>query len=120
MLTASNLVFRGGNRTWWTTSPPASSRQRSISPPAATARANPLLVSCFARLRRRPHFREQQIRCSQYRAFQDRELARHRAVLSQAVEVAFTMPVDEMASPRAGIRTSTRPGPHDEKISRKR
>jgi iron complex transport system ATP-binding protein len=48
--------------------------------------------------------------------FKDRELARHRAVLSQAVEVAFTMPVEELVMMGRYPHFTGRPGPHDEKI----
>src|SRR6185312_6126329 len=48
--------------------------------------------------------------------FKDRELARHRAVLSQAVEVAFSMPVDELVMMGRYPHFTGRPGPVDEKI----
>src|SRR6185312_10755569 len=49
--------------------------------------------------------------------FKDRELARHRAVLSQAVEVAFTMPVEELVMMGRYPHFTGRPGPQDEKIA---
>jgi iron complex transport system ATP-binding protein len=50
--------------------------------------------------------------------FKDRELARHRAVLSQAVEVAFSMPVEELVMMGRYPHFTGRPGPQDEKIAR--
>jgi iron complex transport system ATP-binding protein len=48
--------------------------------------------------------------------FKDRELARHRAVLSQAVEVAFSMPVEELVMMGRYPHFTGRPSPADEKI----
>lgn len=49
--------------------------------------------------------------------FKDRELARHRAVLSQAVEVAFSMPVEELVMMGRYPHFTGRPGPQDEKVA---
>jgi len=48
--------------------------------------------------------------------FKDRELARRRAILSQAVEVAFSMPVDELVLMGRYPHFRGRPAPTDAKI----
>lgn len=50
--------------------------------------------------------------------FTDRELARRRAVLSQAVEVAFSMPVHELVMMGRYPHFSGRPGATDEQVCR--
>src|SRR4051812_42435538 len=115
MLTAANLVYRIGNRNLVdnisATFEPG--KIHLIIGPNGAGKST--LVKLLARLLP-PTSGTVTYGTSDIARFKDRELARHRAVLSQAVEVAFSMPVDELVMMGRYPHFTGRPGPVDEKI----
>jgi iron complex transport system ATP-binding protein len=116
MLTASNLVYRVGARNLVddisATFEPG--KIHLIIGPNGAGKST--LVKLLARLLQ-PTSGTVSYGAANVARFKDRELARHRAVLSQAVEVAFTMPVDELVMMGRYPHFTGRPGPQDEKIA---
>lgn len=115
MLTASNLVFRVGTRNLVDdiSAMFEPGKIHLIIGPNGAGKST--LVKLLSRLLQ-PTSGSVSYGAANVARFKDRELARHRAVLSQAVEVAFSMPVDELVMMGRYPHFTGRPGPADEKI----
>ena len=115
MLTASNLVFRAGERKL------IDGVSASFAPGqlhlimGANGAGKSTLVKMLARLLR-PSEGRVEYGGADTAHFKDRELARHRAVLSQAVEVAFSMPVHELVMMGRYPHFTGRPSASDRRI----
>src|SRR4051812_6823363 len=115
MLTANNLVFRVGEKTLVdsVSATFAPAKIHLIIGPNGAGKST--LVKLLSRLLQ-PTSGAVTYGTNDVSRFKDRELAKHRAVLSQAVEVAFSMPVDELVMMGRYPHFTGRPGPVDEKI----
>jgi iron complex transport system ATP-binding protein len=115
MLTASNITFRVGNK------PLISDISVSFAPGKLHLIIGPngagksTLIKVLARLLR-PQEGSVQYEGVNVSDAREAELAKHRAVLSQAIEVAFPLTVREVVMMGRYPHFGGRPGPADEKI----
>jgi iron complex transport system ATP-binding protein len=115
MLTASNITFRAGNK------PLVSDISVSFAPARLHLIIGPngagksTLIKVLARLLR-PHVGRVEYEGADVNNASEAELAKRRAVLSQAVEAAFPLAVREVVMMGRYPHFRGRPGPIDEKI----
>jgi iron complex transport system ATP-binding protein len=115
MLTASNITFRAGNK------PLVSDISVSFAPARLHLIIGPngagksTLIKVLARLLR-PHVGTVEYEGADISVASEAELAKRRAVLSQAVEAAFPLTVREVVMMGRYPHFRGRPGPIDEKI----
>lgn len=115
MLTASDVTFRVGNK------PLVSDISVSFAPGKLHLIVGPngagksTLIKVLARLLR-PQMGRVEYEGADVSQASEAELAKHRAVLSQAVEVAFPLTVREVVMMGRYPHFGGRPGPADEKI----
>lgn len=115
MLTASNITFRAGNK------PLVSDISVSFAPARLHLIIGPngagksTLIKVLARLLR-PHVGRVEYEGADVSDASEAELAKRRAVLSQAVEAAFPLAVREVVMMGRYPHFRGRPGPTDEKI----
>jgi iron complex transport system ATP-binding protein len=115
MLTASQVTFRAGNK------PLVSDISVSFAPAKLHLIVGPngagksTLIKVLARLLR-PQVGKVEYEGADIRDVSDAELAKRRAVLSQAVEAAFPLTVPEVVMMGRYPHFGGRPGPIDEKI----
>jgi len=115
MLTASNITFRAGNK------PLVSDISVSFAPARLHLIIGPngagksTLIKVLARLLR-PHLGRVEYEGADISDASEAELAKRRAVLSQAVEAAFPLAVREVVMMGRYPHFRGRPGPTDEKI----
>lgn len=115
MLAASDLVFRAGGRALIdqvsATFDPG--RLHLIIGPNGAGKST--LVKLLSRMIR-PHSGRVTYAEAEAAHWSDRELAKRRAILSQAIEVAFPIPVHELVMMGRYPHFRGRPGPSDERI----
>jgi iron complex transport system ATP-binding protein len=115
MITASNITFRAGNK------PLVSDVSVSFAPARLHLIIGPngagksTLIKVLARLLR-PHVGRVEYEGADISDASEAELAKRRAVLSQAVEAAFPLAVREVVMMGRYPHFRGRPGPTDEKI----
>jgi iron complex transport system ATP-binding protein len=115
MLTASNITFRAGNK------PLVSDISVSFAPARLHLIIGPngagksTLIKVLARLLR-PHVGRVEYEGADISDASEADLAKRRAVLSQAVEAAFTLTVREVVMMGRYPHFRGHPGPTDEKI----
>ena len=115
MLTASNISFRVGNKTLISdisASFPANGLHLLVGPNGA---GKSTLVKVLARLLR-PQTGKIEYEGVDVSHSSEAELAKRRAVLSQAIEIAFPLTVREVVMMGRYPHFSGRPGPTDERI----
>jgi iron complex transport system ATP-binding protein len=116
MLEASNITFRVGNRELISDVSVsfAPGRLHLVIGPNGAGKST--LIKVLARLLR-PHTGTVEYEGVDVRHTSESELAKRRAVLSQAVEVAFPLTVREVVMMGRYPHFGSRPGPIDEKIA---
>jgi iron complex transport system ATP-binding protein len=115
MLSVTDLTFRAGGRALvdGVTAAFDSGRLHLIVGPNGAGKST--LVKLLARLLR-PHAGVVEYDGSDVAGWSERQLARRRAVLSQAVEVAFTIPVRELVMMGRYPHFGARPGASDLRV----
>jgi iron complex transport system ATP-binding protein len=115
MLDASNIVFRAGDRALLDRVSAAFEPGRLHLVIGPNGAGKSTFVRVLSRLLR-PHAGRIAYGEADATGWSERELARHRAVLSQAIEVAFPIPVRELVMMGRYPHFRGRPGPIDERI----
>ena len=115
MLSGSNLVFRAGGRALIENVSAIFKPGRLHLIIGANGAGKSTLVKLLARLLQ-PHSGRVTYGEAEGDHWTERELARHRAVLSQAIEVAFPIPVHELVMMGRYPHFRGRPGSADERI----
>jgi iron complex transport system ATP-binding protein len=115
MLEASNITFRVGDRALISevSLPFAPGKLHLLIGPNGAGKST--LIKVLARLLR-PHVGKVEYEGADVRHASEADLAKRRAVLSQAVEVAFPLTVREVVMMGRYPHFGGRPGPADEKI----
>jgi iron complex transport system ATP-binding protein len=115
MLTATDIVFRAGNRALLDRVSAQFEPGRLHLIMGANGAGKSTLVRVLSRLLL-PHEGKVTYAETGSERWGERELARHRAVLSQAMEVAFPIPVRELVMMGRYPHFRGRPGVHDDRI----
>lgn len=115
MLEATDIVFRAGDRTLLDRVSAAFEPGRLHLIIGANGAGKSTFVKVLSRLVR-PHAGRVTYGEADAAAWSERELARRRAVLSQAIEVAFPIPVHELVMMGRYPHFRGRPGPIDDRI----
>lgn len=115
MLDATDIVYRAGARALLDGVSAAFEPGRLHLIVGANGAGKSTLVRVLSRLVR-PHGGRVTYGESDAAAWSERELARRRAVLSQAIEVAFPIPVHELVMMGRYPHFRGRPGPIDERV----
>lgn len=112
MLSANNLTFRAGSRALVEGATASFEPGRLHLIVGANGAGKSTLIKLLTRLMR-PHEGTVEYDGADIRNWSERQLARRRAVLSQAVEVAFSMPVRELVMMGRYPHFGARPGASD-------